>query len=106
MAGAVAGFCLGSTLFAKLQAVPIAFLIFFFIVAAVLALWRRSKKESMFVTIATLVGLSVMPGMILASLWWTGAGSDAYLSYIRMNFVYIANNPVGVGPAFFFREAP
>jgi hypothetical protein len=105
IAGTAVGLCIGGTLFAKLQAVPIAMLVFFFAAVAVVALRCRSKGEARLVAVAMVAALCLIPGIILLSLWWTGLWRDAFLSYIRMNLIYMADSQTGIGPAFFFRTS-
>jgi hypothetical protein len=100
-AGAVAGFCIGSTLFAKLQAVPLAFVVFIFAAAATVSLRGRSRKETGLVVSFMLGGLCVVPAAILISLWWTGEFHDAYLSYIQLNLGYVSTGLQKVRLGFF-----
>ena len=100
-AGAIAGFCLGSTLFAKFQAVPIALLLFTFAAATVLLFRSRVRKEVWVVAMTTVGAMCVVPAAILTSLWWTGEFRDAYWSYIRMNLGYAAAGVQKLRLAFF-----
>jgi hypothetical protein len=105
IAGTIAGLCIGSTLFAKVQAAPIAVLVFLFAAAAIVVLRRRSKGEARLAAIALGTSVCVIPGGILLSLWCTGLWRDAFLSYIRMNLSYMAGSSKGIDLDFFFRAS-
>lgn len=105
IAGSVAGFCAGSALFAKFQAVPIAFVVFLFALAAVFSLWKRSKKEGRRAALALVGGLCAIPTAMMASLCWSGTLYDAYLSYIRLNIDYAVHGSRKLPLAYFLQSS-
>jgi hypothetical protein len=103
--GAVAGLCLGATGFAKLQCLPIALVVLFFVVAGIFFTGKRSRRETATVAAVFIVSLGAVPLVIACSLLSTGTWNDAIISYIRTSIAYVAGNSM-VGPGFFFGSAP
>jgi hypothetical protein len=104
-AGAVAGLCLGATGFAKLQSLPIALVVLFFVVAGIFFAGERPRLETASVAAAVIVSLGAAPLVIAYSLFSTGTWNDAVISYIRTSIAYLAGGSM-VGPGFFFGSAP
>jgi hypothetical protein len=107
-AAILAGFCIGATPFAKLQAGPIALAVFVVAIAGLLSS-GRGLSDSKFLTTAYVSALCLMPGVIALSVWYTKMWNDAWTSYIRAAFDYIAGGYIPGGkeridPAFFFRS--
>jgi hypothetical protein len=105
-ASAIAGFCIGSTLFAKPQAVPLAFLVFIFAAGALVPSWKHSRKEATRVGVTLLAAVCVVPVTIILSLCWTGELRDAYFSYIGMNLIYAGGGLQKVRLLFFLEYSP
>jgi hypothetical protein len=98
---AIAGLCLGSTPFAKLQASPISLAVLASLAAALfirLPRWSADKRLEVF---ALVTALLAVPGAILVSLGATGTMMDAVISYCGMSFDYIRSRaPVRI--SYFF----
>ena len=101
-AGSLAGLFVGATLFAKLQAAPIAMVVLALAALAVLSLPSRRSIQRMAIAGATLAGLSIVPGAICTSLLWTGGLQDAFFSYIGEAMRYVSEGQMPVGGEFFF----
>ncbi len=104
IACAIGGLCLGSTPFAKLQALPIALAV---LVSLAVALLIRSPRVSIDrkweIFAVTAAGLAV-PAAILISLCATGTLMDAVIPYYLMSLHYIGSYPP-VGISYFFLSA-
>jgi hypothetical protein len=105
-AGLVAGLCLGSAFFTKLQAGPIALLVLVFAAIAIVSLRKSSKREAYFVALTFVAALCVVPGAIVVSAWWTGELNDAYFSYVLMNFDYVADGSQNIRLSSFLAYSP
>lgn len=101
----VGGACLGSAGFAKLQATPIALIMFAFVIAGIVFVPGKSRKEKGIETIVTTGALLVVPTAIVLSLWLTGEWQDAIISYLKASSSYVSGGePVGLG--FLFKTTP
>jgi hypothetical protein len=101
----IAGLCLGSAGFAKLQAVPIALTILAFLAIGIFVATGNSGKEKSIEMIVATVALLAVPGAIVLSLWLTGEWHHAVLSYLTRSSSYVSNGePVGL--SFLFQTAP
>jgi hypothetical protein len=100
----VGGLFLGSTGFAKLQALPIALATLAFMAGVIFSTRRSSAKEAWTEAIATMVAFSIVPDAIAISLLSTGEWNDAVISYIKSAVVHVTSGTT-VGFAFFFRTA-
>ena len=98
---AAGGLCLGSTGFAKLQALPIAMATLAFVVGIIFFARPKSIKESLVEAIALLAAFALVPAAIAISLWQTGAWDDAVISYLKAAAVYVSSGSM-VGLQFFF----
>lgn len=100
-AGGLVGLCVGATLFAKLQAVPLAIVVLGLAVLAVLSLLGREEVRRGAVALALLGGLCIVPGSIGTSLFVTGGFNDAFFSYVGEAMRYVSDSTVNVGAGFF-----
>ena len=105
-AAILAGFCLGAAPLAKLQAAPIASLAFVVASAALFSSGRVTGDRNRLMK-AYIAALLFVPGVIALSLSFTKMWNDAWTSYIRAAFDYVAGayipgGPTGIDPAFFF----
>lgn len=95
---AVSGLFLGSVAFAKLQALPIALAVLAFLVGVILLGWRASRSGTWAELVTVIVTLSVVPGVIISSLWRTGEWHYAINSYLGTAATYVvAGGTVGLG---------
>lgn len=105
LACAIAGLCVGSSGFAKLQSVPLAAAAWLAAGCAILVAARekriRWQHELAVLTVAT----ATVPTLILVTLWLTGGVQDALISYIQMGLVQTRTG-AGVGAQFFFSNPP
>jgi hypothetical protein len=102
---AVSGLALGSVLFAKLQALPIAFAILAF-TAGVTLLRPRVSRKLAWAELATIaMTFCLVPGMIVLSLWKTGEWHYAINSYLGSAATYVATGG-RVGLGFLFGSVP
>jgi hypothetical protein len=102
---ALAGFCVGCTPFAKLQAAPLA-LVVFVAIGAFSLVPDRVTKGSRFSRLAILIGsAALMPVAMLISVCCAHTLKDAMISYFGMAILHIeGGQPVHV--AFFFHSIP
>lgn len=102
---ALAGFCVGCTPFAKLQAAPLA-LAEFVVIGAFLLVRDRVAKGRRIAGLAILTGsAALMPVAMLISVLLWHTLKDAIISYFGMAMLYIeAGQSVNV--AFFFHSIP
>jgi hypothetical protein len=106
LAGGLAGLCVGGTLFAKLQAVPLAMAVFGLAGLAVFSLPIGGNVRRGRVVLAMLAGLCVVPGLIVTSLFLTGEFNDAFVSYIGEALRYVGDSNLSVGLGFFLFSSP
>jgi hypothetical protein len=100
----IAGLCLGSTPFAKLQASPVALAVLASLAVALFITRPRPPANRRLEIFTLLAALSAVPIAILVSLWATGTLRDAVISYYIMSFDYIGSRPP-VGISYFFVSA-
>lgn len=101
----IAGLCLGSAGFAKLQAVPIALTILAFVGVGLFAAPGKSRKEKSIEMIVATAALLAVPAAIVLSLWLTGEWHHAIISYLTRSSLYISTGQ-SVGLTFLFQTAP
>ena len=107
-AALLAGFCLGATPFAKLQAAPIAFAVFVIATLALLSSGRAAGDGSRLMK-AYVAALCLVPAAMALSVSLTGVWDDAVTSYLRVAFGYMAGGYIAgasgtIDLAFFFRS--
>lgn len=100
---AIAGLCIGSATFAKLQILPLALACLASMLAGILLPWRGFRGDTRIEIATFVVSLAVTPITILFSLCLTGDLNDAVIAYLRMATIY-ATNGKAVTPSFFFSE--
>jgi hypothetical protein len=104
VACAVAGFCLGSSIMAKLQSAPIVLVLLLFVLAGIAFAhrrqWKRANRE-LFVFLSTLI---FVPGSIAIVLWVTGEWEYAVQAYLKKTAGYIEQG-VRLGPSFLFESS-
>ncbi len=105
LACVIGGLCLGSTLFAKLQAAPIALAIVASLAAALLISRPRLPVNRRLELFALGTALVTVPVVILISLCATATLRDAVIPYLAMSLGYIGDRPP-VGISYFFGSAP
>jgi hypothetical protein len=105
IACAVAGLCLGDTILAKLQALPIALVVLVTLIAGIFVTTSRSRRSRMVEAMVALTSLVVGPGFTLISLSATSGLSDAIISYYKMALVYVGSRQA-VDLSFFFVSIP
>jgi hypothetical protein len=98
---AAGGLCVGSTGFAKLQALPLALATFAFMIAVVFYARPKSMRESWVEAITLLATFGAVPAAIGITLWQSGEWEDAVISYIKSAAVYVSSGAM-VGFKFFF----
>ncbi len=100
-AAAVAGLCIGCTGFAKLQAIPIALIVFLYAVAAIMLTRSTPGARSRNEAVAVFAGMALPFVIILGAVVATGEWNDFVTSYLRFAAAYVdAKGRVGIG--FFF----
>lgn len=100
MACAIAGLCLGSAAFAKLQSLPIALAAVAFMALTLFSARDISPRQRRREAAMTLAALSIAPGWIGLSLWVTGLWNDAVISYLKSAVVHVSSGKT-VGFNFF-----
>jgi hypothetical protein len=99
----IAGLCLGSAGFAKLQALPIAAVALVCLLAGIFLSARAEKRATRVELAVLLLSLCAVPIAIFTSLWLTAEVNDAVIAYLKMAAIYPASGkPVGL--PFFFSE--
>jgi hypothetical protein len=98
------GILIGSLVFAKLQAAPIALFLF----AALAITWRMKSPPKLFVRRLFLLasGIAVLPALIVIVTAATGSFRDFWLTYVVFPRIYVSGNCCNyAGPEFFFGDS-
>jgi hypothetical protein len=98
----LAGFCVGSTPFAKLQAIPIAFVVLIFLIMAIWTSPRQTGINRRMLTLYTGAGLVAIPALFLGSICFFGDWNDALTSYVRASLAYVSSQPQPAAFHYFF----
>jgi hypothetical protein len=99
MACALGGLILGCPVFAKLQAMPIAFMVFVSLAAGIF-ITPSSNNKKMELLVAG-AGLVAIPALFLIILFATGTFAEAVISYYKMALLYVRSRGP-LGPSFVF----
>ena len=94
-ASAVAGLCLGAVGFAKLQALPISFVVALLAVVAIFVPSPLSRREVTILTAVVVASFCLMPAAILVVVWLTDEFEYAFTSYIKVALRSINVHPKG-----------
>src|SRR3954451_2204665 len=100
VACATAGLCLGSTGFAKREALPIALVILVGLVTAICMERPSSSVRRRVEILATSIATFTVPVVMIIALFASGVLGDAIISYFKMAFVYIGSQPPVEFPIF------
>jgi hypothetical protein len=102
-ADVVSGLLVGSLIFAKLQAAPVA--LFLAITLPVLWWWRPGASSFVRRLLASVAGLLTVPVLVLAAVVYGGALRDFWVTYVVFPGIYVAGNCCHyAAPRFFFSE--
>jgi hypothetical protein len=91
IACAIGGLFLGCPVFAKLQAMPIAFVVLLFLAASIFITPSSGNRKMEFLVAAA--GLIAVPALGLIILFATGTFAEAVISYYKMARLYVRNRP-------------
>jgi hypothetical protein len=100
---AIAGVCLGSAGLAKLQSLPIAFVLLGFVAAGILLVGRRSRSAIPEALIFA-ASLALVPGIVTVALGATGELRYAIRSYLQSSVGYVGEG-IHIGPSFLFESS-
>lgn len=100
---AIAGVCLGSAGLAKLQSLPIAFVLFGFVVAGIVFGGRR-RKSAILEALVFAGSLAFVPGLVTIVLSATGELRYAIRSYLQSSVGYVGEG-IHIGPSFLFESS-
>jgi len=99
----VAGLCLGSTGFAKIQSMPIAVSLLIFVFAAIVWTHRRAWTRAKLETLVLVLSLLIVPAMIATVVWVTGGWDYAIQSFLKHAVGYVRVGKQQLSLAFPFK---
>ena len=101
---AIAGVCLGSAGLAKLQSLPIAFVLLGFVLAGIFFGASRRWKGAIREALVFAASLAIIPAIVTALLGATGELSYAIRSYLQSSVGYVGEG-IHLGPSFLFESS-
>ncbi|HXM32025.1 MAG TPA: hypothetical protein VN921_00110 [Chthoniobacterales bacterium] len=101
---AIAGVCLGSAGLAKLQSLPIAFVLLGFVLAGIFFGGGRRWKGAIPEVLVFAASLAFVPAIVTAVLGATGQLRYAIRSYLQSSVGYVGEG-IHIGPSFLFESS-
>lgn len=101
---AIAGVCLGSAGLAKLQSLPIAFVLLGFVVAGIFFGGRHREKSAIKAALVFAASLALVPLIVPTVLGATGELRYAIRSYLQSSVGYVGEG-IHIGPSFLFESS-
>ena len=101
---AIAGLCLGSAGLAKLQSLPIAFVLLGFAAAGIFFVGGRRWRSALPEALVFAASLALVPALVTATLCATGELRYAIRSYLQSSVGYVGEG-IHIGPSFLFESS-